>query len=88
MENRKRALLAHLPKWKGFLVNEPGDEMTATEALVELDNLVRCMTDVWVKETGSASATKKAPADFNIQTVSLAFVLEATICPFYIQISQ
>ena len=88
MENRKRALLTHLPKWEGFLVNEPGEEMTATEALQELDNLVRCMTDVWVKETVSDRATKKAPADFNIHTVSLAFVREATICPFYNQISQ
>lgn len=86
MENRKRALLTHLPKWEGFLVNEFGDEMTATEALLELDKLVRCMTDVWVKES-DFPATKKAPADFNIQTVSLAFLLEATICPFYNQIS-
>ena len=69
-ENRALALLTHLPKWKGFLLNEPGDKMTATEALVELDRVVGCLfTNVMVKES-HFSPEKKSPADMRIETVS------------------
>lgn len=68
-ENRKLALLMHLPKWSGFLLNESGEEMDATTALVELDRVVSCLfTNVWVQE-GYYSPEKKKPVGFNIKTV-------------------
>lgn len=68
-ENRRLALLMHLPKWSGFLLNEPGEEMDATTALVELDRVVSCLfTNVWVQER-HCSPEKKKPLEFNIQTV-------------------
>lgn len=75
-ENREKALLTYLPKWNGFLVNEPVDKMTATEALVELDRVVSCLiTDVRVQESYLKSEIyinpdKRRPTDFNIKTVS------------------
>ena len=69
MENRRRALLTYLPKWKGFFVDEPGEEMTATDALVELDKVVSCLINVWVKES-DLRPQKRKPADFDIQKVS------------------
>lgn len=70
MENRTTALLAYLPKWKGFLLSgaETKEEMKATEALVELDKVVNCLNNVWVKES-DLRAEKKKPSSFNIQTV-------------------
>lgn len=75
-ENRERALLTYLPKWNGFLVNEPVDKMTATEALVELDRVVSCLfTNVRVQESYLQSdfyfnPDKRRPPDFSIKTVS------------------
>lgn len=67
-ENRTTALLAYLPKWKGFLVNGGGDEMKATEAVVELNKVVNRLNIVWVKES-DFPPEKKRPSDFNIHTV-------------------
>ena len=62
--------MTHLPKWKGFLLNEPVEKMTATEALVELDRVVSCLfTSVFVQE--SHFPEKKRPNDINIETVSV-----------------
>jgi len=73
VENRTTALLTNLPKWKGFLVNEPGEDMTATEAIVELDKIVSCITNVWVKES-DLPPEKKKPTDFNIETVLIGLL--------------
>jgi len=77
VENRTTALLTYLPKWKGFLVNEPGEDITATTAIVELDKVVSCLTNVWVKESDLRPENRK-PADFNIQTV-LADLLQPKV---------
>ena len=69
MENRTAALLAYLPKWKGFLVSEAVEEMDATKALVELNKVVDGLTSSWVKES-EFWAEKKQPAFFNIKTVN------------------
>lgn len=75
-ENRERALSMYLPKWNGFLVNEPVDKMTATEALVELDRVVSCLfTNVRVQESYLQSEIyidpdKRIPLNSNIKTVS------------------
>ena len=69
-ENRALALLMHLPNWKGFLLNEPGDKMTATEALDELDRVVGCLfTNVMVQE-GHFEARKEIPAQMEFGKVS------------------
>ena len=73
MENRTTALVTYLPKWNGFHVNELGEKMTATDALVGLYKVVSCLTNVWVKES-DLSPVKRKPADFNIQKVSLSFM--------------
>ena len=75
MENRTSALLAHLPKWKGFLVNGREDGMKATEALVELDKVVNCLNNVWVKES-DFQPQKKKPSNFNIDKVKLFYPYE------------
>ena len=68
--NRKLVLLTYLPKWKGFLVNEPGEEMTATDAIVQVNRVVSCLyEDVWVKDTHVLVQEKLKPAKFNIKTV-------------------
>lgn len=61
-----------MPKWKGFLVgvDNVGEEMTATDALVELDKVASCMTNVWVTESDFHRPVCKKPPEFNIKTVS------------------
>ena len=69
--NRKLVLLTHLPKWKGFHVNESREEMTATDAIVQLDRVVGCLfTEVWVKDSDRPIPERKKPAKFNIKAVS------------------
>ena len=58
-----------MPKWTGFLADEAGEEMTATDAIVELDKVVSCMTNVWVRER-RMTPQKRKPPDFNIKKVS------------------
>ena len=67
VDYRTRALLCFLPKWKGFLVNETTENMEATEALVELYNVVNCLSNVWIEEWGSHR--KMQPFNFDIQKV-------------------
>ena len=69
MENRTAALLAYLPKWKGFLVSEAVEEMDATKAFAELNKVVDGLTSSWVKES-EFRAEKKQPAFFNIKMVN------------------
>ena len=73
LENRTRALVAFLPRWKGFLVNEPGVRMTATGAIVELDNVVNCFTNVWVME-GDRHIRNMKPYGFDVKLVRRLFV--------------
>ena len=69
MENRSAAVLAYLPKWKGFLVGEALEEMDATKALAELDRVVDGLTYSWVME-GGLFLEKRQPAYFKINTVN------------------
>ena len=52
VEYRTRALLCFLPKWEGFLVDDAAQKMNATEALVKLENVVRCLSKVRTEENG------------------------------------
>ena len=79
-ENRTTALLAYLPKWKGFLVDGAGEEMKATDALVALDEVVNSMTNVWVKHCGRRPEKKK-PSNFDISTVKYSRI---KILPTYL----
>ena len=53
-----RALACFLPKWKGFVINEPTEQMNATEALVKLQNVVECLSNVWTEENGYKKPNK------------------------------
>lgn len=71
VENRTLALKTYLPKWKGFLVNEPAEKMTATEAIVKLDRVVSCLfANIWVKDNHCSVPEKKKPPEFNVKAVS------------------
>lgn len=67
VEFRTKALLCFLPKWKGFLVNEAAEEMVATEALLKLQNVVTCLTDVWIEESGYRR--ERHPTNFDVRKV-------------------
>ena len=67
VQYRTKALLYFLPKWKGFLVNEAAEEMVATEALLKLQNVVTCLTDVWIEESGYRRT--RHPTNFDIRKV-------------------
>lgn len=69
VENRTAAVLAYLPKWKGFLVREALEEMGATKALVEFQNVFDGLTKPWVKED-DFGVEKKQPEFFNIKKVN------------------
>ena len=71
VENRALALKTYLPKWKGFLVNESADKMTATDAIVKLDRVVSCLfANIWVKDNHCSVPEKKKPPEFNVKAVS------------------
>ena len=67
VEYRTKALLCFLPKWKGFLVDESAEKMNATEALLKLQNVVTCLSSVWVEEKGCHR--QNAPTNFDIRKV-------------------
>ena len=70
VENRTLALKTYLPKWKGFLVNEPAEKMTATDAIVKLDRVVSCLfANIWVKDNHCSVPEKKKPPEFNVKAV-------------------
>ena len=66
-EYRTKALLCFLPKWSGFLVNETTENMEATEAIVKLDNVVNCLSNVWIEEWGSHRQMR--PINFDVRKV-------------------
>ena len=68
-KNRTAALLAYLPKWKGFIVGKCEVKMKATEAIVELDKVVNCLTNVWIQFSRRKPERRKPP-DFNIDKVN------------------
>lgn len=74
VEYRTKALLCFLPKWKGFLVNEVVEKMDATEALMKLQNVVTCLTNVWIEESGYIWT--RHPPNFDVQKV----ICLATLC--------
>lgn len=67
VEYRTRALLCFMPKWKGFHVDETAEQMNATEALVKLQNVVKCLTNVWTEESGHYR--QRQPSNFDIKKV-------------------
>lgn len=67
-EYRKMAFLGSIPKWKGFsLVDEEIQPMTATEAIVKLENAMYCLSRVLVEESGNCY--RKQPSQFDAQKV-------------------
>ena len=68
-ENRTKALLCFAPKWTGFFVNghEANENINATDALVKLQNVVSCLSNVWIEESGDHR--KKQPASFDVKKV-------------------
>ncbi|PFX19442.1 E3 ubiquitin-protein ligase RNF213 [Stylophora pistillata] len=74
-ENRATALLAFLPNWKGFLVDDTGIEMTATDAIVESDQVIHCVTNVYVKSNLSYSKpVVKKPPRFDLHKVLIEYL--------------
>ena len=67
-EYRKMALLCSLPKWEGFHVDEETQEMTATEAVVNLGDAVESLSYVWIEEAGHLYGKK--PSHFDARMVS------------------
>ena len=70
LENRTKALLCFLPKWRGFLVNEAAEKMNATKALVKLLNVVNCLSKVWIKESKFNYPQQKQPINFDVRKVN------------------
>lgn len=67
-EYRKMAFIGSIPKWKGFsLVNEEIQQMTATDAIVKLENAMYCLSRVWVEESGNFF--RKQPSQFDARKV-------------------
>ena len=68
-EYRKMALLGSLPKWDGFgVVDEEIQQMTATEAIEELDHVIYCLSSVWIEE--HHNYRKKQPSQFDARKVN------------------
>jgi len=67
VEYRTEALLCFLPKWRGFVVNKTTENMNAIEALVKLDNVVKCLSNVWIEEKGHRR--KVQPINFDAPKV-------------------
>lgn len=67
-DNRATALFFFLPKWRGFVVDNTGKEMNATNAILEAAKVVNCMTNVFIKSSHSKAESKKPPG-FNAHQV-------------------
>lgn len=67
VEYRTKALLCFLPKWKGFFVNETAEKMNATEALLKLNNVVNCLSKVWIEEKNNHWQVQ--PSNFDVREV-------------------
>lgn len=86
VENRTKALLCFAPKWRGFFVNgrEANENIQATEALVNLQNVVRCLSNVWIEESGNHR--QKQPANFDVKKVILYVAGTKLIAKTYVTI--
>ena len=61
-----------MPKWKGFHVDETAEQMNATEALVKLHNVVKCLTNVCTEESGYYR--QRQPNNFDVKKVIFPFL--------------
>lgn len=77
VEYRTRALLCFLPKWEGFMVNEAAEQMTATEALVQLKHVVDCLYKVSIEEHGYFK--QRQPSNFDARKVIVVIVYQRII---------
>ena len=68
VEYRTKALLCFLPKWRGFFVNEAAEKMDATEALVKLEHVVNCLSNVPIEESGYHR--QRQPINFDVRKVN------------------
>lgn len=68
--DRTTALLTFMPKWKGFF-NGSGEDMTATDAVVELHEVVSGSTNAYVIGEHDSVPKLKKPPYFNISKVSV-----------------
>ena len=66
-EYRSRAMICFLPKWEGFLVNKAAEQMNVKDAISELQNVVKCMSRVWIEESGDYR--EESPNNFDAQKV-------------------
>lgn len=68
-DNRTKALMCFAPKWTGFFLNghEANENIDATDALVKLQNVVSCLANVWIEESGDQK--QKQPAGFDVKKV-------------------
>ena len=73
VEYRTKALLCFLPKWRGFIANEAAEEMDATKALVKLENVVHCLSNVWIEE--SRCHRQRQPMNFDVRKVNCQVVI-------------
>ena len=48
-------------------VNEADEEMVATEALLKLQNVVACLTNVWIEDSGYRC--ERHPTNFDVRKV-------------------
>ena len=67
VDYRTKALFCFLPKWSGFVVNEATEKMDATEALMKLQKVVKCLTNVWIQESGYRR--QRHPTNFDVRKV-------------------
>ena len=71
VEGREIATRAMLPHWKGFCVDDvAGENMTAWEAVEQVQNVANCMTKSQTKLQGQ-SAQINVPYDYNFYKVSM-----------------
>lgn len=76
-EYRTRALICFLPKWEGFFVNEAAEKMDATKALVKLNNVVKCVSEVLTEESGNPRKSKPSKFDAEKVIFQLLFFLSS-----------
>ncbi|KAL9988396.1 hypothetical protein ACROYT_G002834 [Oculina patagonica] len=72
VEYRTKALLCFLPKWRGFVVNEAAEKMDAKKALMKLQKVVKCLTNVWIQE--SSYRRERKPANFEVRKALVDFL--------------
>ena len=63
---------------------EVNENIQATEALVELQNVVRCLSNVWIEESGNHR--QKKPANFDVKKVIFCVARTKLIAKTYVTI--